>query len=289
MQVELYGQTYNVVSEAEASERASLEEKSRRAAWSKLFDLARETIPSKFAWIEAPKLTQDPDGKWRFPVPSGAWSERLPWLTREHLRRFFEAWRDRTNLLICGPADVGKTCLMVLHAQWTLAHASYDAAEVKTTRQTLLTWVPKSRLDSPPREPEWLTQVKEAQGLRFMSAPDLLDEKQQGPNEKRLSEAIRVSALYLDEVGREMYGAAGQGHLASGRRAAVMRLLEARWANERRFVATSEYTPEQLGDIYGAGSFRRIAGERSGATVLDLGDEQWAGAWLRSRKVKPNG
>lgn len=268
-----------VVSEDEAARAKVEHDKLARAQWSLRFKTARETIPPKFSWIDPIR-----------PAPKGQaarfgdlWSARLPWLDNERARRLLDLWKERTNLLILGPPDVGKTCLLVLHAQWTLALGEYDAKEVRERRERLDSWTPKSRLDTPPPDPVWLPQVREAKGLRFFSAPDLLDERQQGPNEERLRAAIGASALYLDEVGRELYGAKGGGHLASGRRAVMMRVLEARWANERRFVATSEHTTDELAAMYGNGSFRRIAGERSGATVIDLGEDQWAGVWLRQQ------
>ena len=294
-------------------------ERIERSNWAKRFEGARSNIPPKFSWIEPLRLrTANPV---EFRPLLQEWHDRLPWLTVAHVAKLWAHWQSRTNLLICGPPDVGKTCIMILHAQWTLALAGYDAKEVRDARATVANFAAlptverknkeaieddcefanspiicsKSehadkhyyqRIDQghPPPEPEWLPQVKEAQYLRFVSAPGLLDERQQGPDEAKLRDALKSSALYLDEVGREMYGAKGAGHLASGRRAVMMRVLQSRWENERRFVATTEHTIGELSEMYGVGSFRRIAGERSGSIVIDLADDEWAGAWIRQQE-----
>jgi hypothetical protein len=274
-----------VASTEEAKALAAEEERKARKSWAIRFRGARSRIPPRFSWVEPLRPARIVAGRAVFVVPD-LWRDRLPWLHPDALSRLWDAWESRTNLLLCGDVDLGKTALLVLHAQWTFALASFDAKEITAARNQVATWRPANRLDAPPREPEWLPQVREAQYLRFMSATELLDDKLQGPNETKLREAITSTALYLDDVGREMGGAKGSGHVASSRRAAVMRVLEARWSSERRFVATTEHTTDELAEMYGAGSFRRIAGERSGATVIDLSDEQWAGPWLRQQKAK---
>lgn len=282
-------------------------ERAARAAWARRFEGARAKIPSRFAWIESLKPTARDDRKGIvFPAMPDVWRERLPWFTPDKVLRFFNVWKSRTNLLLLGPADVGKTCLLVLHAQWTLALASYDATEVRQRREAFNAWntqlrvptvighgklgtVYKNMFAPYPGEPTTLPQVIEAQGLRYLSAPQLLDAKQKNMNEEASREAMSATALYLDELGRELYGARPGSHSYADKRVAVMRVVEFRWPLEKRFAATSEHTLDELTEMYGVGSFRRIAGERSGATVIDLADEQWAGPWLRQQKAKTNG
>lgn len=287
-------------------------ERIERANWAKRFEGARTNIPEKFNWI-GPRRPRE------FATPS-PWSTYVPWFTAAHAERLFAHWKSKTNLLIVGPVGVGKTCLAILHAQWTLALAGYDALEIRAARQAKEAWLrlPSIRrldlcaLDEPcevadgtvtctrethrdkhtyaradngfsPPEPEWLPQVRDAQHLRFVSALSMLDARLQGADETMLRDAKKASILYLDDVGKEMARATGSGHVAASRRAIVMSVLQARWENNRRFVATSEHGLDELGDMYGAGTFRRIAGEDSGATVIDLGGDQWAGVWLRQQ------
>lgn len=292
--------TLRVVSPEEAQRAREDEERRDRKAWENKFAAARASIPKKFEWIDAPRLAQDADGKVRFPEPSGMWKTCLPWLTRVHLRQFFDVWKSRTNLLLLGPADVGKTCMLVLHARWTLALAGYDATEVRRRREVFQAWDRQGRIETVvghgklgivhkrmhapyPGEPDTLPQVAEARGLRFMTAPQLLDDKQWNVGEANLRTAMNANALYLDELGRELYGARQNTQSWAAKRVAVMRVVEFRWPLEKPFVATSEHTLEELGDMYGNGSFRRIAGERSGATVIDLANDHWAGAWLKQQ------
>jgi hypothetical protein len=199
------------------------------------------------------------------------------------VRRFFEIWRDKKNVLICGKADTGKTTLLVLHAVWTLAAVGYDSKPVRAAREALDTWAPAKRGDAPPPEPEWLPEVRIAQGLRFFSATDLLTAGQDRVDERALSAALAAPALYLDEIGRELYGAGKDSYLAAARRPAVSKILENFWRSSRRFVATSPHPPEVLAELYDAGSFRRLVQERSGAVVVDLNGPSWAGPWLATQ------
>ncbi len=254
-------------------------EKRARRQWNEQFDAARETIPERFRWITpiAPPIKGVPF------VPPLQWQTRMPWFDKERCWRFYGLWRNRTNLLICGPADAGKTCLMVLHIVWTLEHAAYGASTIKAARESFTRWRPTSRKDLPPIDPSHLSQVDEAKWLRFMFAADLLDDQQRGPCDTKIREACSARSLYVDDIGREMSDAKAGSYLATARSPAMRRVLEVRWANSRRFVGTSEYSANELAEFYGNGSFRRIAGERSGSTVVDLASDEWAGPWLRQR------
>lgn len=290
-------------------------ERIERANWAKRFEGARSNIPEKFNWI-GPRRPRE------FATAS-QWSTYVPWFTQAHARRLFAHWESRTNLLIVGPVGAGKTCLAILHAQWALALAGYDAKDIRAARAAKEAWskLPSIRrldlcdLDEPceiadgmvtctrethqdkhayaradngfmPPEPEWLPQVREAQHLKFVSVPGMLDARLQGPDEAMLRDAKKASILYFDDVGKEMAQATGGGHVAASRRAIVVSVLQARWENNRRFVATSEHGLDELGDMYGAGTFRRIAGELSGATVITLGSDEWGGKWVRDLAAK---
>jgi hypothetical protein len=296
-------------------------ERIERANWAKRFEGARANIPEKFNWIGPRKPAE-------FALPATldmhvSWNTYVPWFTAAHARRLFAHWQSKTNLLIVGPVGAGKTCLAILHAQWTLALAGYDATEIRAARLAKEAWdkLPTRRrldlcdLDEPcevadgmvtctrvahldkhayaradngysPPEPEWLPQVKDAQHLKFVSVPGMLDNRLQGPDETLLRDAKKASVLYFDDVGKEMARATGGGHVAASRRAIVVGVLQARWENNRRFVATSEHGLDELCDMYGPGAFRRIAGELSGATVIFLGSDEWGGKWVRELAAK---
>lgn len=259
------------------SSQASSEDRERldKATWDERFAVARSSIPVRFSWVLASCETKHDasrSGKFRLVEP---WTSRLPWLNNDHIRRIFELWRADTNLLILGPADIGKTSIMGLHAARTLALAAFDNDEIRAQRDAYVAWTNSGEQRTKP--PEDLRVVRRAEGMRWMNATDLLCSNQYTLDAANMATAINAPILYLDELGREMYGATGDGPIATSRRAAVSKVIAARWDDSRkRTIATSGLTLEQLESVYDAGTYRRFAGERSGVLVIDLADPQWA-------------
>lgn len=255
---------------------AEEDERQRRKAWGARFAVARASIPDRFSWLLAlPAEQARPD------TIAASLVAFLPWISRAHVDKLWRAWKDRVSVLICGAPGLGKTTLALVHAVWTLQLASFDARAIRERREALAAW---SRDKGPlPPEPEWLPEVREAQHLRFVSATDLLMPNQRDVDERAMMAAFACPMLYLDEVGRELYGATGDSYLANSRRPAVSKVAENFWRAGHRVVATSSHRPEVLADLYDGGTFRRFVEGKSGACVIDLDDPAWAGTWAREQ------
>lgn len=269
---------------AEEIERMRREEESHaREAWDARFDLARASLPEKFAWV--PTLRPP------FDVLGSTFATALPWFGASHARRLLDAWKGGRNVLLCGAVGAGKTSLLVLCARWTLATAAYDAPAVRKRREEIeaergMKRDPSARYQHVLPEPEHLAQVRAAQHARFVSVPSLLDVRGREPDEHAIESAKRASVLFLDEVGKELADAQPGSYLASSRSPALVKVIEHLWNAPRRWFATTMYDPARFAEMYDIGTFRRLVEEESGAMVIDLNGDEWAGPYLREKAAR---
>lgn len=270
---------------AEEIERMRREEEAQaREAWDTRFDLARASVPEKFSWV--PTLRPP------FDVLGSTFPTALPWLRAGHLRRLLDAWKSPQNILLCGDVGAGKTTLLVVLARWTLAAAGYDAPAIRKRREEIVAELsrgPGERRRHVLPDPEHLSQVRQAQHARFLSATDLLDTQGQKPNASAVEAAQRMSVLFIDEIGKELKGAPLGSYLSQLRTPAIDTIIEHAWNTKRRWFGTTRFMPEDLANMYDLGTYRRLVEEESGVTVIDLNGPEWAGPYLREKAARARG
>lgn len=259
------------------------EEAQAREAWDARFDLARASLPEKFAWV--PTLRPP------FDVLGSTFATALPWFRAHHAARLLAAWKSPKNILLCGDVGAGKTTLLILFARWTLAAAGYDAPAIRKRRDEIaaernMKRDPSTRYQHVLPEPEHLSQVRAAQHSRFVSVPSLLDAKGLQPDEAAVESAKRASVLFLDEIGKELVDAQPGSYLASSRAPALMRVIEHFWNAPKRWFGTTMYRPETLASMYDLGTFRRLVEDESGAVAIDLDAPDWAGVYLKEKAAR---
>lgn len=259
------------------------EEAQAREAWDARFDLARASLPEKFAWV--PTLRPP------FDVLGSTFATALPWFKAHHAARLLAAWKSPKNILLCGDVGAGKTTLLILFARWTLAAAGYDAPAIRKRREEIaaernMKRDPSTRYQHVLPEPEHLSQVRAAQHSRFVSVPSLLDARGLQPYEAAVESAKRASVLFIDEIGKELADAQPGSYLASSRAPALIKVVEHFWNTPKRWFATTMYRPESLAGMYDLGTFRRLVEDESGAAVIDLNAPDWAGVHLKEKAAR---
>lgn len=265
------------------------EDNAARAAWDKHLKKAHASLPKRFAWVQALSRV---DGAYVIPHELAT---RSPWITPSVVANLWEIVQSKANVIICGPFGAGKTTLLVMIARWYLRSAEYDHPKIQEQRQRCEEHTNTPRLSNgttlpAPRDPESMPAVWRARGLRFVTANNLLTPNQRDIDDDAVEAAQRASILLLDEVGEELSGAERGKHLASSRSPAVTSVIKHRWNAEKRFFASTPYSPDKLCEMYEGGTFRRLVEDASGACVIDLSDDRWAGAFIRERaKKKSNG
>jgi DNA replication protein DnaC len=256
-----------------------------RASWDARLKKARDSLPKRFAWV--PALSRV-DGA--FVLPNDL-ATRSPWITPAVATQLWEIVRSKANVIICGPFGTGKTTLLVMIARWYLRAAEYDDAKVREQRQRCEAHMTAERLPNgyhpgAPRDPDAMPQVWRARGLRFVPTYKLLTSNQRDVDDDAVEDAQRAQILLLDEIGEELGSAERGKYLSSSRSPAVTTVIKHRWDAEKRFFATTPYKPEVLDAMYEGGTFRRLVEDASGACVIDLHDDKWAGAFIRERAKK---
>jgi hypothetical protein len=256
-----------------------------RASWDQRLKKARDSLPKRFAWV--PALSKV-DGA--FVLPNEL-TTRLPWMTPTVAMQLWEVVKSRANVIICGPFGTGKTTLLVMIARWYLRASEYDDPKVRDRRLQIETIRSAGRLPSgktlpEPRDPDAMPAVWRARGLRFVTAHNLLTSSQRDVDDDAVEAAQRASILLLDEVGEELGSAERGKYLSSSRSPAVTSVIKHRWNAEKRFFASTPYLPDKLETMYEGGTFRRLVEDASGACVIDLHDDKWAGAFIRERAKK---
>jgi hypothetical protein len=260
-------------------------ESAARASWDQRLKKARDSLPKRFAWV--PALSKV-DGA--FVLPNEL-TTRLPWMTPTVAMQLWEVVKSRANVIICGPFGTGKTTLLVMIARWYLRASEYDDAKVRERRAQIEAHSNAPRLPNGKAAPAWrdpdtLPQVWRARGLRFVTAHNLLTPNQRDVDDDAVEAAQRASILLLDEVGEELGSAERGKYLSSSRSPAVTSVIKHRWNAEKRFFASTPYLPDKLETMYEGGTFRRLVEDASGACVIDLHDDKWAGAFIRERAKK---
>lgn len=255
-----------------------------RIAWDKRLSAARTSIPKKFDWV--PDLARSKDGE--FVIPQQM-RERLPWLTSEHVTQLWDLVKTDKNIFLCGPFGTGKTTVMVMIARWYLRLAEFDHPKIQSVRHAYETYLrnhkPGDRAPCPP-DPDDLREVCRARWLRFVSTYNLLMSNQRDVDDAAVESAQNASVLLLDEVGEELASAERGKFLSSSRSPAVTTVIKERWNRGKRTIATTPYVPEELEAMYEGGTFRRLVEDESGAKVIDLSKDEWAGAFIRERDAK---
>lgn len=257
-------------------------EREARASWDARLKKARDSLPKRFAWV--PALSRV-DGQ--FVLPNEL-TTRLPWMTPTIAMQLWEIVKTRANVIICGPFGTGKTTLLVMIARWFLRASEYDDLKVRELRAKCEEHANARRLPSglpppAPRDPDSMPQVWRARGLRFVTTYNLLTPNQRDVDDDAVEAAQRASILLLDEVGEELGSAERGKYLSSARSPAVASVIKHRWNAEKRFFASTPYDPTKLEVMYEGGTFRRLVEDESGACVIDLHDDKWAGAFIRER------
>jgi DNA replication protein DnaC len=275
--------TLPALSLAEIERQAAEEERARVKAWGDRFALARDSVPKRFSWVTPIRPAKHPPC---FPWPE-SFDVHLPWFGPKHCERLLAYWKSGRSILLCGSVGVGKTSLLALLGRWTLAAAAYDAPAVRARRELIASERNIRRADNKHiyvhHEPEHLGLVREARGMRFISAEQLLDAEQRGPNADMVATAVNASLLLLDEIGKEMGRAAPGSYLATARAPAVQNILQDRWNSNKRTFATTMFRPDQLAEFYDLGTFRRLCDANSDVIMIDLSGPDWAGPWLEER------
>jgi DNA replication protein DnaC len=219
-------------------------------------------------------------------VLSDELTKRLPWLTPDNVAFLWDTVRSLQNVLICGPPGIGKTTLLTIIARWYLRASEFDHPKIKAQRESLaqylLEYEPGDHTTTP-CDPDALREVWRARGLRFVTAHNLLTTNQRDVDDDAVESAQRASILLLDEVGEELGSAERGKYLSSSRAPAVTSVIKHRWNAERRFFVTTPYDPNKLDAMYEGGTFRRLVEDASCASVIDLNDEGWAGAFIKER------
>jgi len=257
-------------------------ENAARLAWDARLKKARDSLPKRFAWV--PALSRV-DGS--FVIPNDI-ATRSSWITPTVVTNLWEIVQSKTNVIICGPFGTGKTTLLVMIARWYLRFAEYDHPKIREQRQRcdVHRSTPRTTgIHQPPspREPDAMPAVWRARGLRFVTAHDLLTTNQRDVDDDAVESAQRASILLLDEVGEELGSAERGKYLSSSRSPAVTSVVKHRWNDDKRFFASTPYPPDKLEAMYEGGTFRRLVEDASGACVIDLRDDKWAGAFIRER------
>lgn len=264
-------------------------ENAARVAWDRRLKKAQDSLPKRFAWV--PALSRV-DGA--FVIPNDI-ATRSPWITPTVVTNLWDIVQSKANVIICGPFGTGKTTLLVMIARWYLRFAEYDHPKIREQRAKCEAHMSAPRLATgatppAPRDPDSMPQVWRARGLRFVTAHDLLTTNQRDVDDDAVESAQRASILLLDEVGEELGSAERGKYLSSSRSPAVTSVIKHRWNAEKRFFASTPYLPDKLETMYEGGTFRRLVEDASGACVIDLTDDKWAGAFIRERaKKKTNG
>lgn len=273
----------------EAQVMADDADNAARLAWDKRFKKAHDSLPKRFAWV--PALSRV-DGEFVIPDDLAA---RSPWITPKVVVQLWEIVQSsKTNVIICGPFGTGKTTLLVMIARWYLRFAEYDHPKTREQRQRCEDHANARRLPNgktlpAPRDPDSMPQVWRARGLRFVATHNLLTANQRDVDDDAVEDAQRASILLLDEVGEELGSAERGKYLSAARSPAVTSVIKHRWNAEKRFFASTPYLPDKLEAMYEGGTFRRLVEDASGACVIDLHDDKWAGAFIRERaKNKSN-
>jgi hypothetical protein len=269
-------------SPGEAQAMADDAEAAARLAWDARLKKARDSLPKRFAWV--PALSRA-DGE--FVIPNEL-ATRSPWITPSVVMNLWNVVQSKANIIICGPFGTGKTTLLVMIACWYLRAAEYNNAKVRERRQRCEAHQRSGRLPNfkappAPRDPDSMPQVWCARGLRFVTAHDLLTSNQRDVDDDAVESAQRASILLLDEIGEELGSAERGKYLSSSRSPAVTSVIKHRWNAEKRFFASTPYLPDKLETMYEGGTFRRLVEDASGACVIDLHDDKWAGEFIRQR------
>jgi DNA replication protein DnaC len=256
-----------------------------RASWDQRLKKARDSLPKRFAWV--PALSKV-DGVYVLPDEL---TTRLPWMTPAVAMQLRKIVDSRTNVIICGPFGTGKTTLLVMIARWFLRESAYDHSKIREQRARCEAHqntprLPDGKMPPAPRDPDAMPQVWRARGLRFVTAHNLLTPNQRDVDDDAVEAAQRASILLLDEVGEELGSAERGKYLSSSRSPAVTSVIKHRWNAEKRFFASTPYLPDKLETMYEGGTFRRLVEDASGACVIDLHDDKWAGAFIRERAKK---
>lgn len=260
-------------------------ERDARASWDARLKKARDSLPKRFAWV--PALSRV-DGAFVIPDDLAA---RSPWITPTVVMQLWDVVQSRANVIICGPFGTGKTTLLVMIARWYLRFAEYDHPKIREQRakceeHTNTPRLPSGKTLPAPRDPDSMPQVWRARGLRFVTAYNLLTANQRDVDDDAVENAQRASILLLDEVGEELGSAERGKYLSSSRSPAVTTVIKHRWNAEKRFFASTPYLPDKLETMYEGGTFRRLVEDASGACVIDLRDDKWAGEFIHERARK---
>jgi hypothetical protein len=251
-----------------------------RAAWDLHLQKARDSLPERFSWVR-PLRKHD-----EIYVLPDMLTSRLPWITPAIVAALRAIVEGPKNVLICGPYGTGKTTLLAIVGRWYLRAAEYDHPKIRAQRERCEAHRHASlpgQSAPPPRSPDSLREVQRARDLRFVAARNLLATNQRNVDDAAVEQARRASVLLLDAVGEEMRGAERGTYLSSARVPAVSGVLEDRWDAEKRFFVTTPYDPSKLEVMYEGGVFRRLVDDASVACVIDLNEDQWAGAFIRER------
>lgn len=258
------------------------DDRAAREAWDARLKKARDSLPKRFAWV--PALSRV-DGA--FVIPDDL-ASRSPWITPTIVMQLWDVVQSRANVIVCGPYGTGKTTLLVMIARWFLRAAEYDQPKIREQRQRC-----EAHRNAPrstnlyglpaPRDPDAMPQVWRARGLRFVTAHNLLTSNQRDVDDDAVESAQRASILLLDEVGEELGSAERGKYLSAARSPAVTSVIKHRWNAEKRFFASTPYLPDKLETMYEGGTFRRLVEDASGACVIDLRDDKWAGEFIRER------
>lgn len=286
---EAFGALPALPAEAIEAERAR-QEREARATWNARFDVARASIPERFAWvvpIRVPKK-DEPDSAFVLPPDMAA---NLPWFRAWHGRQLRAALLSGRNVILSGGVGAGKTSLMVLLARWTLACAAYDAPAVRKRRDEIEAWrtAPRDlsvRFSSAPLDPEHLPEVGAASRLRFVAAETLLDGGRREPSGDAVAAACGASTLCLDAIGDEVGKENPGAYLTALRSVAVQTVIQRRWNAKLRWFATTEFGLDGLAERYDNGTLRRLVEWESGAAFINLNSDEWAGVYLKEKAAR---